>query len=125
MLVRQGIIAAEDGAAILAGLDAVLAEIEAGAFVFKTSLEDIHMNVEARLAELIGDAAGRLPTARSRNAQVAPHVRPWTRAAVDRLPAALRDLHAALIAHAAAPADTIQPGHTLLPATQPSTFPHH
>src|SRR3546814_20841056 len=90
MLGRQGIIAAEDGAAILAGLDAVLAEIEAGAFVFQTSLEDIHMNVEARLAELIGDAAGRLHTARSRNDQVATDVRRWTRDAVDRLEAALR-----------------------------------
>ncbi|HEY9548270.1 MAG TPA: argininosuccinate lyase [Kiloniellaceae bacterium] len=125
MLVRQGIIAAEDGAAILAGLDAVLAEIEAGAFVFKTSLEDIHMNVEARLAELIGDAAGRLHTARSRNDQVATDVRLWTRDAVDRLEAALRDLQAALIAQAEAEADTVMPGYTHLQAAQPVTFGHH
>ncbi|HIP79049.1 MAG TPA: argininosuccinate lyase, partial [Kiloniellaceae bacterium] len=71
MLVDQAIISAEDGAAILSGLDTILSEIEAGRFVFKASLEDIHMNVEARLRELIGEAAGRLHTARSRNDQVA------------------------------------------------------
>src|SRR3546814_11080592 len=124
MLVRQVIIAAEDGAAILAGLESVLAEIEAGAFVFKTSLEDIHMNVEARLAELIGDAAGRLHTARSRNDQVATDVRLWTRDAVDRLEAALRDLQAALIAQAEAEADTVMPGATHLQAAHPVTFGH-
>src|SRR3546814_16289528 len=113
MLVRQGIIAAEDGAAILAGLESVLAEIEAGAFVFKTSLEDIHMNVEARLAELIGDAAGRMHTARSRNDQVATDLRLWKRDAVDRLEAALRTLQARPLP----PADA-EDGHPS-PATTP------
>src|SRR3546814_10859805 len=94
MLVHQRIIAQEDGAAILGGLDTVLSEIEAGKFEFKTSLEDIHMNVEARLAELIGEPAGRLHTARSRNDQVATDVRLWTRDAVDRLDIMLRDLQA-------------------------------
>jgi len=125
MLVHQRIIAQDDGAAILAGLDAVLKEIEAGEFEFKTSLEDIHMNVEARLKELIGEPAGRLHTARSRNDQVALDVRLWTRDAVDRLEAALRGLQAALIAQAEAEADTVMPGYTHLQAAQPVTFGHH
>jgi len=125
MLVHQRIISQEDGAAILGGLDSVLAEIEAGSFVFKTSLEDIHMNVEARLAELIGEPAGRLHTARSRNDQVATDVRLWTRDAVDRLEGALRDLQAALLAQAEAEADTVMPGYTHLQAAQPVTFGHH
>src|SRR3546814_129700 len=125
MLVHQRIIAQEDGAAILGGLDTVLAEIEAGKFEFKTSLEDIHMNVEARLAELIGEPAGRLHTARSRNDQVATDVRLWTRDAVDRLDIMLRDLQAALIAQAEAEADTVMPGYTHLQAAQPVTFGHH
>src|SRR3546814_7093673 len=122
MLVHQRIIAQEDGAAILGGLDTVLSEIEAGKFEFKTSLEDIHMNVEARLAELIGEPAGRLHTARSRNDQVATDVRLWTRDAVDRLDIMLRDLQAALIAQAEAEADTVMPGYTHLQAAQPVTF---
>ncbi|HEY9537429.1 MAG TPA: argininosuccinate lyase [Kiloniellaceae bacterium] len=125
MLVHQRIIAQEDGAAILGGLDTVLSEIEAGKFEFKTSLEDIHMNVEARLAELIGEPAGRLHTARSRNDQVATDVRLWTRDAVDRLDIMLRDLQAALIAQAEAEADTVMPGYTHLQAAQPVTFGHH
>lgn len=125
MLVHQRIISQEDGAAILGGLDTVLAEIEAGAFDFKASLEDIHMNVEARLAELIGEPAGRLHTARSRNDQVATDVRLWTRDAVDRLDLALRDLQAALIGQAEAEADTVMPGYTHLQAAQPVTFGHH
>ncbi len=125
MLVHQRIISQEDGAAILAGLDTILSEIEAGAFTFKTSLEDIHMNVEARLAELIGEAAGRLHTARSRNDQVATDVRLWTRDAIDRLEAGLRDLQAALIAQVEAEADTVMPGYTHLQAAQPVTFGHH
>jgi argininosuccinate lyase len=125
MLVHQRIIGQEDGAAILGGLDAILKEIEAGSFVFKTSLEDIHMNVEARLTELIGDAAGRLHTARSRNDQVATDVRLWTRDAVDRLEASLRDLQAVLLDQAEAEADTVMPGYTHLQAAQPVTFGHH
>jgi argininosuccinate lyase len=125
MLVHQRIIAQEDGAAILGGLDTIRAEIEAGEFVFKTSLEDIHMNVEARLAELIGEPAGRLHTARSRNDQVATDVRLWTRDAVDRLEAGLRALQAALIVQAEAEAATVMPGYTHLQAAQPVTFGHH
>ncbi|MGF1629044.1 MAG: argininosuccinate lyase [Kiloniellaceae bacterium] len=125
MLVHQRIIGQDDGAAILAGLDTILAEIEAGDFVFKTSLEDIHMNVEARLSELIGDAAGRLHTARSRNDQVATDVRLWTRDAADRLEDALRALQAVLIDQAEAEADTVMPGYTHLQAAQPVTFGHH
>ena len=125
MLVHQRIISQEDGAAILAGLDKVLSEIEAGDFEFKTSLEDIHMNVEARLSELIGEPAGRLHTARSRNDQVATDVRLWTRDAIDRLELALRDLQAALIGQAEAEADTVMPGYTHLQAAQPVTFGHH
>jgi argininosuccinate lyase len=125
MLVHQRIIAQEDGAAILAGLDAILSEIEAGGFDFKTSLEDIHMNVEARLRELIGEPAGRLHTARSRNDQVATDLRLWARDALDRLDAALRDLQAALIDQAEAEAETVMPGYTHLQAAQPVTFGHH
>src|SRR3546814_17766015 len=95
MLVHQRIIAQEDGAAILGGLDTVLSEIEAGKFEFKTSLEDIHMNVEARLAELIGEPAGRLPTARPRNAQVATAVRQWTPPEIAPLATMLRQPHPA------------------------------
>ncbi|MEQ8355394.1 MAG: argininosuccinate lyase [Kiloniellaceae bacterium] len=125
MLVHQRIISQEDGAAILAGLDTILSEIEAGDFVFKASLEDIHMNVEARLRDLIGEPAGRLHTARSRNDQVATDVRLWTRDAVDGLETSLRDLQAVLIAQAEAEAATVMPGYTHLQAAQPVTFGHH
>ncbi|MGE5503712.1 MAG: argininosuccinate lyase [Actinomycetota bacterium] len=125
MLVRQGILASADGDAILAGLDTVLQEIESGKFPFRFELEDIHMNVEARLAELIGDAAGRLHTARSRNDQVATDFRLWVRDAVDGMEAALKDLQAALIERAEQHAGTVMPGFTHLQAAQPVTFGHH
>jgi argininosuccinate lyase len=125
MLVRQGILAAADGDAILAGLDTVLQEIESGNFPFRVELEDIHMNVEARLAELIGDAAGRLHTARSRNDQVATDFRLWVRDAVDGMEAALKELQAALIERAHQHAGTVMPGFTHLQAAQPVTFGHH
>ncbi len=125
MLVAQGIISAADGDAILAGLDTVLQEIEAGNFPFSAALEDIHMNVEARLAELIGDAAGRLHTARSRNDQVATDFRLWVRDAIDGMDGALRELQAALIARADEHADTVMPGFTHLQAAQPVTMGHH
>jgi len=125
MLVEQGIVAAEDGAAIRDGLDAILQEIEAGTFEFKAALEDIHMNVEARLAELIGDAAGRLHTARSRNDQVATDLRLWLRERIDGLDARLAELLAALIDRAEQEADTLMPGFTHLQAAQPVTFGHH
>jgi argininosuccinate lyase len=125
MLADRGIIAADDAAAIAKGLAAVLAEIEAGDFVFSRTLEDIHMNVEARLAELVGPAAGRLHTARSRNDQVATDFRLWVRDALDTLDAGLKDLQHALVEKAAAHAATVMPGFTHLQTAQPVTFGHH
>ncbi len=125
MLVRQGIVSSEDGAAILQGLDTIAREIEDGSFTFKAALEDIHMNVEARLEELIGEAAGRLHTARSRNDQVATDFRLWVRDASDALDSALAGLQAALLDQAEAHAATVMPGYTHLQAAQPITFGHH
>ena len=125
MLVRQSILSPEDGEAILQGLDTILREIEAGTFAFERALEDIHMNVEARLKALIGDAAGRLHTARSRNDQVATDFRLWLRDEIDTLEAGLRDLQAALIEQAEAHAATVMPGYTHLQPAQPVTFGHH
>lgn len=125
MLVAQGIVSPEDGEAIRRGLDQVLQEIESGDFVFSAALEDIHMNVEARLAEIVGAPAGRLHTARSRNDQVATDFRLWLRNALDALDGQVRDLQAALIAQAEAEADTAMPGYTHLQAAQPVTFGHH
>ncbi|MBT3884597.1 MAG: argininosuccinate lyase, partial [Rhodospirillaceae bacterium] len=125
MLCAQGIISAEDGAAIAAGLKDILAEIEAGNFEFKAELEDIHMNIEARLGELIGDAAGRLHTARSRNDQVATDFRLWVRDALDDLDGALRNMQAALIERAESHAASIMPGFTHLQTAQPVTLGHH
>ena len=125
MLVQQNIISQADGDAIVAGLATIAQEIEAGEFEFKTALEDIHMNVEARLGELIGAAAGRLHTGRSRNDQVAMDLRLWVRDAVDGLDAQLAGLQEALIAKAEAHADTAMPGYTHLQPAQPVTFGHH
>jgi len=125
MLVKQGIITAEDGKAIEDGLNAVLAEIESGQFEFKAALEDIHMNVESRLTEIIGDCAGRLHTGRSRNDQVALDFRLWLRDAIDGLDAQYKDLHAALIDQAERYADVVMPGFTHLQSAQPVTFGHH
>ena len=125
MLVRQGIISQEDGDAILGGLEKVLEEIETGHFAFKRSLEDIHMNVESRLAELIGESAGRLHTARSRNDQVATDFRLWVRDAVDGLEAGLVELQRVLIDHAETQAGAVMPGFTHLQAAQPVTLGHH
>ena len=125
MLVAQGIIGHEDGAAIGRGLAQVLAEIEAGDFQFDEALEDIHMNVEARLAQLIGPAAGRLHTGRSRNDQVATDFRLWVRDAIDRHDRQLQALQAALIAQAELHAGTVLPGFTHLQVAQPVTFGHH
>ncbi len=125
MLVSQGILSDQDGEAILRGLDTISREIEAGEFAFKTALEDIHMNVEARLAELIGEAAGRLHTARSRNDQVATDFRLWLRQAIDSLEARVREMQAALIDQAEAHAATVMPGYTHLQAAQPVTLGHH
>ena len=125
MLVAQGIITLADGTQILAGLDTILAEITAGKFSFSEALEDIHMNIEARLAELIGPAAGRLHTARSRNDQVALDFRLWVRDAVDHLEAALRDLQRTLLARAGEHAATLMPGFTHLQSAQPVSLGHH
>ncbi len=125
MLVKQGILSAEDGEAIQQGLRRVLAEIEEGRLQFRPELEDIHMNVEARLAELIGPVAGRLHTARSRNDQVATDFRLWIRQEIDSVDAALKALQAALIEQAERYADTVMPGFTHLQNAQPITFGHH
>jgi len=125
MLAAQGIIPSEDGDAIAEGLDAVAKEIEEGRFPFKRELEDIHMNVESRLRELIGDAAGRLHTARSRNDQVATDFRLWVRDALDTTDAAIRDLQAALIEKAERHAADVMPGLTHLQTAQPVTLGHH
>ena len=125
MLVTQNILSPEDGALIAAGLDQIKDEIEAGSFAFSAEREDIHMNIEARLAELIGAAAGRLHTARSRNDQVATDLRLWLRSAIDRLDAGMRALQEALIDRAEAEAATVMPGYTHLQVAQPITLGHH
>ena len=125
MLVATGIIGAEDGAAICAGLDRIRAEIEGGDFKFDRALEDIHMNVEARLSQLIGAPAGRLHTARSRNDQVATDFRLWVRDAIDRHDRQLQALQKALIDQAERHAATLMPGFTHLQLAQPITFGHH
>jgi argininosuccinate lyase len=125
MLVQQGIITADDVAKIAQGLDAILAEIEAGKFTFERALEDIHMNVESRLTALIGPAAGRLHTARSRNDQVATDFKLWVRDTVDTLDQALADFQRALAEKAEEHAGTVMPGLTHLQTAQPVTFGHH
>jgi argininosuccinate lyase len=125
MLVAQNVLSPQDGAAIAAGLDQIRVEIESGRFAFSEAHEDIHLNVEARLAELIGPAAGRLHTARSRNDQVATDLRLWLRATIDRLDAAMQELQQALIDRAELEADTVMPGFTHLQIAQPVTLGHH
>ncbi len=125
MLAQQGIITKADAAAIAKGLDQIKAEIEARKFKFSQELEDIHLNIENRLKELIGDAAGRLHTARSRNDQVALDLRLYVREKVDELMAALKDMMLALAEKAEAEAGTIMPGFTHLQVAQPVTFGHH
>jgi argininosuccinate lyase len=125
MLAAQGIIAQKDADAILSGLTQIADEIAVGRFVFKRSLEDIHLNIEARLLEIAGSSAGWLHTARSRNDQVATDFRLWVRAACERAEAGLLALQRALLAQAEAHADTIMPGFTHLQPAQPVTFGHH
>jgi argininosuccinate lyase len=125
MLAKSGIITAQDAKQIAHGLDTILSEIEAGKFDFKRALEDIHMNVEGRLADLIGPAAGRLHTARSRNDQVATDFRLWVRDAIDRIDAALAAYQRALAERALEHAGTVMPGFTHLQTAQPITFGHH
>jgi argininosuccinate lyase len=125
MLAAQGIITAADAKKIAKGLDAILSEIGKGSFEFKRALEDIHMNVESRLSELIGPAAGRLHTARSRNDQVATDFRLYIRDTIDTLDAAFADFQRALVERAIEHAATVMPGFTHLQTAQPVTFGHH
>ena len=125
MLAKQGIITADDAKRIVYGLDTILSEIADGKFSFKRALEDIHMNVEGRLGELIGEAAGRLHTARSRNDQVATDFRLWMRDTIDALDAALAGFQRALADKAFAHAGTVMPGLTHMQTAQPVTFGHH
>ena len=125
MLAQKGIISAEDQKKIAHGLGTILSEIEAGTFAFSTRLEDIHMNIEARLAELIGPAAGRLHTARSRNDQVAVDFRLWVKGEANRTAAALTRLIDVLLVRAGEHAATVMPGFTHLQTAQPVTFGHH
>ena len=125
MLARQGILSEADAAKIQEGLDRIAGEIEAGKFEFREEFEDIHMNVEARLTELIGPAAGRLHTARSRNDQVALDLRLWVRDACDRTAVQIKALQTSLLGQAEANADALMPGFTHLQPAQPVTFGHH
>jgi argininosuccinate lyase len=125
MLAKKGIITAQDAKQIAHGLDTILSEIESGKFSFKRALEDIHMNVESRLAELIGPAAGRLHTARSRNDQVATDFRLWVRDWIDGIDGALAAYQRALAEKALEHAATVMPGFTHLQTAQPVTFGHH
>src|SRR3954449_4371579 len=125
MLAAQGIITATDAKNIGKGLDTILSEIGKGSFDFKHALEDIHMNVESRLGELIGPAAGRLHTARSRNDQVATDFRLYVRDTIDETDAALAAFQHALVQRALQHADTVMPGFTHLQTAQPVTFGHH
>ncbi|HSU03954.1 MAG TPA: argininosuccinate lyase [Acetobacteraceae bacterium] len=125
MLATVGVISAEDAAAIRSGLAAIAQEIESGQFPFTEALEDIHMNVEARLTERVGEAGQRLHTARSRNDQVATDFRLWVRDAIDGLAVQIADLMRALAERAAAYAADPMPGFTHLQTAQPVTFGHH
>ena len=125
MLAAQGIITSSDAEAMREGLLTVLSEIETGAFQFSTALEDIHMNVEARLKEVIGAPAGRLHTGRSRNDQVATDFRLWVRDQLDAASSGLTALISALVAQAESGADWVMPGFTHLQTAQPVTWGHH
>ncbi len=125
MLARAGVIADSDEAAIRTGLDGIAAEIEAGRFPFVDALEDIHMNIEARLTERIGEAGKRLHTGRSRNDQVATDFRLWVRDAIDGLDAQVADCMQALADRAAEFSHAPMPGFTHLQTAQPVTFGHH
>ncbi|MGB3625800.1 MAG: argininosuccinate lyase [Henriciella sp.] len=125
MLAECEIISAEDNEAIQGGLDQILTEVAAGTFPYRVELEDIHMNVEARLKEIIGEPAGRLHTARSRNDQVVTDFRLWTRGALGEAQAGMRALQKALVARAGEVTDAVMPGFTHLQTAQPVTLGHH
>ena len=125
MLVKQNIISKEDGDAILKGLDQIAEEIESGEFSFSTALEDIHMNIESRLRELIGDAGGRLHTGRSRNDQCATDIRLWIRDAIDDIVAKIEGLQAVISKLCNEHKDSVMPGFTHLQPAQPVTLARH
>jgi argininosuccinate lyase len=125
MLFECGILSAEDFASIQRGMVLITAEIEGGDFEWKLALEDVHLNIEARLTQLVGDAGKRLHTARSRNDQVATDVRLWLSAEIDLIRLLLNDLQAALLALAEKNIDVILPGFTHLQVAQPVSFAHH
>ena len=125
MLVKQGVLSEADGEAIARGLDAIADEIARGEFVWDTALEDVHMNIEKRLTDRIGDAGKRLHTGRSRNDQVATDIRLYARAAIERILGEIRRLQAAIVTLAEGEAETIMPGFTHLQVAQPVTFGHH
>ncbi|MGE0417755.1 MAG: argininosuccinate lyase, partial [Acetobacteraceae bacterium] len=125
MLAKIGLISGEDEVAIRDGLGAIAQQIEAGSFPFEAALEDIHMNIEARLTDSIGEAGKRLHTARSRNDQVATDFRLWVRDAIDGLSAQIADVMRAMAAKAATHAADPMPGFTHLQTAQPVTFGHH
>ncbi len=125
MLAKQGIISTQDHAAIEKGLAQVAQEIDSGKFEWKLDLEDVHLNIEARLTQLAGDAGKRLHTGRSRNDQVATDVRLWLRDEIDLILALLGDLQRALLGLAERNADVIMPGFTHLQVAQPVSFGHH
>ena len=125
MLAAVGVLSEADRDAIVSGLEAILADVEAGAFEWRTSLEDVHMNVESALTERIGDAGKRLHTGRSRNDQAATGVRLFVREALDDVAGAVRALQGVILAIAEREADTVLPGFTHLQPAQPVTFGHH
>ena len=125
MLAAQGIIGAADFEAIQRGMAQITEEIESGRFEWKLELEDVHLNIEARLTQLVGDAGKRLHTGRSRNDQVATDVRLWLRDEIDGLDALLRDLQRALVGVAEQHAETVMPGFTHMQVAQPVSFAHH
>ena len=125
MLAAQGIISTDDYAAIERGMSAIRAEIESGAFQWKLELEDVHLNLEARLTQLAGDAGKRLHTGRSRNDQVATDIRLWLRDEIDLLLSLLREVQSALLAVAEKNVEVILPGFTHLQVAQPVSFAHH
>jgi argininosuccinate lyase len=125
MLAAQGVIGAQDLADIQRGLATIAADIEAGRFDWKLDLEDVHLNIEARLTALVGDAGKRLHTGRSRNDQVATDVRLWLRGEIDQLALLLVDMQRALVQLAAQHSDTVMPGYTHMQVAQPVSFAHH
>ena len=125
MLAAQAIISTQDLADIQRGMAQIKAEIEAGTFEWKLELEDVHLNIEARLTQLVGDAGKRLHTGRSRNDQVATDVRLWLRGEIDQIALLLDDMQRALVAIAAQNTETVMPGFTHMQVAQPVSFAHH